>query len=170
MKYILVILCITLGLLLTHNSIGQIQQIRHNKFLKVGKINRTGGEVPNVALEISVDQKTDPSNFSNDTMYVIRFQDGSIKSPIFANSEPLLETIYFKGTNNSIGQLYELLKNVFSDKRYEDMNYETTLILGSRIVVIRRDFYADKTKVQVIAGGVMFAIRNMKELDGLFGK
>ena len=159
-----------LFLLLPVISFGQIQEVINNKFVPVGNINRSKGAVPNVALEMSIAQKTEHSGPINDTMYVLRFEDASFQSPIFSNSQPLRETVYFKGINNSIGQLYDLLKNVFTDKRYEEKDYETTLKLGTRTVVIRRDFYTDKTRIHFIADGRMFVIRNMKELDELFGK
>lgn len=153
---------ILLFLLVPSFSFGQIQEIKNNKFVQVGSINRTGGSYPNISLEMSILQ--------NDTMFVIRFEDATFQSPMFSSSQPLRECVYFKGLNNTISQLYDALKNVFADKRYEEKDYETTLMLGTRTVVIKRDFFSDKTRILFIADGRMFMIRNMKELDRLFGK
>ena len=151
-----------LFLLIPVISFGQIQEVRHNKFIQVGNINRTGGSSPNVSLEMSI--------VENDTMFVLRFEDATFQSPVFSNSQPLRETVYFRGINNTMGQLYDVLKNVFTDKQYEAKDYETTFVLGTRTVVIRRDYYSDKTRIHFIADGRLFVIRNLKELDRLFGK
>lgn len=142
-------------------SLGQIYQVTNNKFEHVGNINRSKGAVPNIVLDMSIGLV--------DTMFVLRFEDATFQSPIFSSSQPLRETIYFKGSNNTISQLYDLLNNVFIDKHYEDKDFETTLILGTRTIVIKRDFYSEKTRVQLIADGRMFFIKNQKELDQLFG-
>ena len=156
MKYQLLLLLIPVI------TFGQIQEVRHNKYVPVGNINRTGGSSPNVSLEMSITE--------SDTMFVLRFEDATFQSPMFSNSQPLKETVYFRGINNTIDQLYNVLKNVFTDKQYEAKDYETTCVLGTRTIVIRRDYYSDKTRVQFIADGRLFMIKNLKELDRLFGR
>jgi hypothetical protein len=143
-------------------SLGQMNKIENFKFVQIGNITRGGASLPEVALEMAVSQ--------SDTMYVLRFDDASIQSPVFSSSQPSKESVYFLSTNNSINQLYDLLKNVFEDKLYETKDYETIFLLGSRTVVVKRDYYSDKTRIHFIVDGSRFVIKNKKELDRLFNK
>jgi len=160
--------CTTI-LLLFNCSQSQIVQKANTSFRKVGDINRSGvqGAVPEVVLEVSYQQD---STGAPDTMYAIRFKDVTFESPIFSKTQPRSYVFYFHNTGSVIDQLYEMLLNVFTDKRYEEKNYSTVITLGTKTVTIQRNIYATKPRIQCLVDDGMFTIRNTKELNRLFGK
>lgn len=162
------IFCISV-LFLFNYSQSQIVQKANTSFKKVGDINRSGvqGAVPEVVLEVSFQLD---STGAPDTIYAIRFDDVTMVSPIFSKGQPRRYVLYFHNTGSAIDQLYDMLLNVFTDKRYEARNYSTVITLGTKTVTIQRDIYASKPRIQCLVDDGMFTIRNTKELNRLFGK
>lgn len=156
-------------LLLFNHAHSQIVQKENTNFKKVGDINRSGvqGAVPDVTLEASYQQD---STGAKDTIYAIRFNDVTMTSPIFSKGQPRRYVLYFHNAGSAIDQLYDMLLNVFTDKRYEARNYSTVITLGTKTMTIQRDIYATKPRIQCLVDDGMFTIRNIKELNRLFGK
>jgi hypothetical protein len=164
-----IILPIAVLLLCVSNLNAQLQVKTNAAFTKVGEINRTRvATIPEVLLEMSI-QKSDSTN-GLDTLYAIRFQDVSAASPLFSKAESRRYEVYFHSNGGGLEQLYDILLNVFTDKRYEAEHYSTIITLGKSTITIKRDFNASKPKIQVYVGDGMFTIHNTKELNWLFGK
>jgi hypothetical protein len=122
----------------------------------VGKIAPMGAFVAELSYQLNnADEK--------DTIYTLRFNNLKYKHI------DAIESVRFSGINNTLNELYNIFKSVFTEENKKNKNYLVNFTLGKDVVAISNYKSMGVTSAMFLIKDAYFTLTE-KQIDKLFGK